>query len=219
MNINKYINQLDSAKFDAMKSLNMISWPQSVPETNNSNVAPDPEKSSKNVTVPIVGGVGCASLVGGLVTSKIGLAILGGALMIGAFVLKKVKKPSQKVETESQEDFQELVQSLDKMIYENVKKASNQWDSAISSIHQGINQEILSSDVSESKKTDMLSVVSEEYPLLLSTMEISIQLQSLVSSGNINGMKKALGDYHDKCIENLHKAYESQVNVYKSLEK
>ena len=219
MNINKYINQLDSAKFDAMKSLNMISWPQSVPETNNSNVAPDPEKSSKNVTVPIVGGVGCASLVGGLVTSKIGLAIFGGALMIGAFVLKKVKKPSQKVETESQEDFQELVQSLDKMIYENVKKASNQWDSAISSIHQGINQEILSSDVSESKKTDMLSVVSEEYPLLLSTMEISIQLQSLVSSGNINGMKKALGDYHDKCIENLHKVYDSQVNVYKNLEK
>ncbi|MBD5287264.1 MAG: RnfABCDGE type electron transport complex subunit D [Bacteroides sp.] len=218
MNIDKYIRQLDSSKSNALKYLKMISWHQPLTEENTHHINSQSNNGSENIVAPVVGGVGCVSLVGGLIADKIGFTILGGALMIGAFLVKRLQKPSQKVEMNPKVDFQKFVQSLDEMIYENVKIASDQWNSTVSSIHKSINQEILSSDMPENRKTEMLSVASEEFPLLLSTMDISIQLQSLVSSEDLIGMKNALEDYHDKCIDTLHQVYQSQLNVYKNLE-
>ena len=218
MSIDTYIRQLDTSKSEALKYLKMISWPQSLTEEEPTHINSQSDKGADNIVTPVVGGVGCVSLVGGLIAGKTGFAILGGALIIGSFLVRRLKKPScQKVENEVKLDFQKLVQSIDKSIYENVKMASNQWNSAVSSIHKGINQEILSSDMPENIKTEKLSIASEEFPLLLSTMDISVQLQSLVSSEDLIGMKKALGDYRNKCIDTLHQVYQSQLKVYKNL--
>ena len=218
MNIDKYIQQLNSSKSEALTYLKMISWTQPLTEENTSHINSYSNKSSDNIIAPVVGGVGCISLVGGLIAGKTGFAILGGALMISSFLVKRLKKTSQKVEMGPKVDFQKLVQSLDKLIYENVKLASDQWNSAISSIHKSINQEILSSDISENKKTELLSLASEEFPLLLSTMDISIRLQTYVSDEDIYGLKKALEDYRDKSIGELHQVYKSQLKIYNNLE-
>lgn len=217
MNIDKRIKQLDIAKSDAMEFLNMISWPEQLPEEENHYVASSSKKDTENVVVPVVGGAGCVSLVGGLATGKLVFTILGGALLIGALVAKKFQKPSQRVRVNPKVDFQKLDRKLDKIIYENVNEASEKWNSSVSAIHKSINQEILTSDISESEKTELLSIASEEFPLLLSTMDISIQLQSLEANEDLSEMKKVLGDYRAQCINNLNLIYESQLKVYKKM--
>ncbi len=216
MEVNNYINRCDLLKKEIEKTLDQISWIKEIPYKDN-NQEIQSKKSALKAINPVIGGLGCLSLIGGLVSNKMGFTILGGVVIVGSLLASRKKEAYNPEKECRQVDYQTLSQVIENEILASVRSACDKWNTAITSMHNQINSDVLSSNISESNKTELLSVASEEFPLIISTMDVSVQLQDLEAHEDLAGMEKAINDYKALCVAKLESAWKSQRQVYENL--
>lgn len=223
MDKQKYICLLQSCETSIISNFSKVNIQiedfKEVIETDYRKEKSETSKSIRNYSLSgLIAGAGIFGL--GLILGKSAATVSGIILSVvsaGGIFYANAKKPYseiQKLGKTTEIDFQKL----NNVIYSNfstlVRNSEDDWNDALQTNRLSLNSEILSSDIDEKIKSELLAKASSEVSLTFPISEFTTKLRKFTSSEDLDSIMRLVESFKTNCISLVKEAYQKQIQIY-----